>query len=195
MDADIRQITKKYNKQYTELDRLELGLQPYGQKYLHSTFTNGEISGGRIEYVRLFSIVAVFILIIACINVMNLSTARSLKRAKEIGVRKAIGAFRSSLVLQFLGEAFVFTCMAVMISLLLVMLFLPAFNQLTGKSIVAPFSDFRFWTSITGLTLLTGLVAGSYLAKKRIGSIPICTLHHFYHRHHDCFKSIKIRSK
>src|SRR6185295_17550157 len=75
VDADIRQITKKYNKQYTELDRLELGLQPYGQKYLHSTFTNGEISGGRIEYVRLFSIVAVFILLIACINFMNLSTA------------------------------------------------------------------------------------------------------------------------
>ena len=176
VDADIRQITKKYNKQYTELDRLELGLQPYDQKYLYSNFTTGEISGGRIEYVRLFSIVAVFILLIACINFMNLSTARSLKRAKEIGVRKAIGAFRSSLVLQFLGEAFVFTCMAVMISLLLVMLLLPAFNQLTGKSIVAPFSDFRFWTSITGLTLLTGLVAGSYPALLLSSFKPIAVL-------------------
>jgi hypothetical protein len=83
--SKIREFLKGYDKEYSQLDRLELGLQPFKEVYLHSHYSNGKISGGRIEYVRLFEFVAVFILLIACINFMNLSTARAMKRAKEIG--------------------------------------------------------------------------------------------------------------
>src|SRR4030095_3292901 len=100
---------------------------------------NGELSGGRIQYVQLFSIVAIFILLIACINFMNLTTARSLKRSKEIGVRKVVGALRSSLIRQFIGEAFLVVTLAVFFALLAVLLVLPLFNQLTLKQISIPF--------------------------------------------------------
>lgn len=88
---------------------VELGLQRFSDRYLHSTFKNGKIDGGRIEYVRLFTIVAIFILLIACINFMNLATARSVARAKEVGVRKVIGAKRAALIKQFIGEAILLT--------------------------------------------------------------------------------------
>ena len=95
-----------------------LGIQRYGDIYLHSNFDkNGELSGGRIQYVQLFSIVAIFILLIACINFMNLTTARSVKRAKEIGVRKVVGAVRFALIRQFIGEALLIVFIAVIISL------------------------------------------------------------------------------
>jgi putative ABC transport system permease protein len=164
VEKQIQYFIRKYDKEYSAIDRLELGLQRYDEKYLHSNFKDGYISGGRIEYVRLFSIVAIFILLIACINFMNLSTARSLKRAKEIGVRKVIGAIRSSLIKQFLGEALLFTAIAVLISLTLLTLLLSAFNNLTGKHIVYPVTDYRFWVSIVALTVITGSIAGSYPA-------------------------------
>lgn len=176
VDAEIRELIKKYNPQYTPLDRVELGLQRYNEKYLYSNFKDGEISGGRIEYVKLFSVVAIFILLIACINFMNLSTARSLKRAKEIGVRKAIGAIRRSLVIQFIGEALLFTSIAVIISVLLMIILLPAFNQLTGKSIITPYGDIRFWLSILTITVITGLIAGSYPALLLSSFKPIAVL-------------------
>lgn len=153
-----------YNKEQNEHFRIQLALQPFPERYLHSNFENGEISGGRIEYVRIFSIVAVFILLIACINFMNLTTARSLKRAKEIGVRKVIGAVKSLLVWQFIGEAILMTALAVIISLVLMLLTLPLFNELTGKQISPPFMHGYFWIFLIGLTLFTGLVAGSYPA-------------------------------
>ncbi|HEY4656011.1 MAG TPA: ABC transporter permease, partial [Cyclobacteriaceae bacterium] len=84
---------------------VRFGLQRFSEQYLHSNFENGEIAGGRVKYVRLFSVIAVFILLIACINFMNLTTARSVKRAKEIGIRKVAGAFRGALIRQFIGEA------------------------------------------------------------------------------------------
>ena len=98
----------------------------------------GNISGGRIQYVQLFSIVAIFILLIACINFMNLTTARSVKRAKEIGVRKVVGAMRSALIRQFIGEALVIVMLSVIVALLIVMLVLPQFNQLTDKANLHP---------------------------------------------------------
>jgi len=97
-------------------------MQPFHEYYLNSNFKNAEMEGGRIEYVRLFSIVAVFILLIACINFMNLATARSAKRAKEVGVRKVVGAVRSALIKQFVGEAMLLTIFAIIISVLLVTL-------------------------------------------------------------------------
>lgn len=170
-DADVDAVAKKlrtfikgYDKEYSDLDRLELGLQPFRETYLHSNFANGHISGGKIEYVRLFSYVAIFILLIACINFMNLSTARAMKRAKEIGVRKVNGAMKRSLVIQFLFEAMMFTTIAVLISLMLVQLLLPSFNLLTGKNIHSPLGNGMFWIGIGTLTFVTGVLAGSYPA-------------------------------
>ena len=145
--------------------RIELGMQRFDDLYLHSNFgPDGKLDGGRIEYVKLFSLVAVFILIIACINFMNLTTARSIKRSKEIGIRKVVGAFRSSLIRQFIGEAILLSFMAVLIALLLVAILLPFFNDLTGKHIPYPGLNVYFWLSILILTFVTGLVSGSYPA-------------------------------
>ena len=144
--------------------RLELGLQRFEDMYLNSTFKNGRPDGGRIEYVRLFSMVAIFILLIACINFMNLATARSVKRAKEVGIRKTIGAVRRALIGQFIGEALLLALLAVFAALIGAILLLPLFNDLTGKQIVLPLSTPTFWGSLLGLTVLTGLVSGSYPA-------------------------------
>ena len=144
---------------------IDFGLQRYDERYLHGKFDErGNIAGGRIEYVKLFSIVAIFILLIACINFMNLTTARSVKRAREIGVRKVVGALRSSLIGQFISESLLITIAAVSISLLLLILILPLFNQITQKQIELPFRDTLFWLKLAAITLVTGLVSGSYPA-------------------------------
>lgn len=143
---------------------IDLGVQPFSEQYLHGSFDNGKISGGRIEYVRIFSIVAIFILLIACINFMNLTTARSVKRAKEIGVRKVVGAVRSALVKQFISESLLITSLSVMIALLLLVVLLPVFNQVTQKQIELPFNQTGFWIKVVCITLVTGLVSGSYPA-------------------------------
>jgi putative ABC transport system permease protein len=176
VESKIQHFIAKYDKKYTQIDRLELGLQRYDEKYLHSNFKNGYITGGRIEYVRLFSIVAIFILLIACINFMNLSTARAIKRSKEIGVRKVAGAVRPVLIWQFLSEALFFTLMAVLISILLLILLLPVFNDLTAKQIVLPFNDYLFWLCIAVLTIITGCIAGSYPALLLSSFKPIAVL-------------------
>ncbi|WP_205573275.1 ABC transporter permease [Flavisolibacter nicotianae] len=144
--------------------KVRLDLQPFGDVYLHSTFKDGELSGGRIQYVRLFSVIAIFILLIACINFMNLTTARSVRRAKEIGVRKVVGAFRIALIRQFIGEALFFVFLAAIVSLVLVALVMPLFNELTHKQLTVPFADPRFLLGFAGLILLTGVVSGSYPA-------------------------------
>ncbi|MDN5284103.1 MAG: Duplicated orphan permease [Mucilaginibacter sp.] len=142
----------------------QLDIQPFSEKYLHGNFAGTKFSEGRIEYVHLFSIVAVFMLLIACINFMNLTTARSVKRAREIGVRKVVGAVRSVLIKQFIGESLLVTSLAVIVSLVLLVLLLPLFNQVTQKQITLPFDQVDFWLKLTGITLVTGLVAGSYPA-------------------------------
>ncbi|HEX4851150.1 MAG TPA: FtsX-like permease family protein, partial [Puia sp.] len=149
---------------YGSGNHVELGLQKYTDMYLNSTFKNGLPEGGRIEYVRLFTIIAVFILLIACINFMNLATARSVKRAKEVGIRKTIGAIRRKLIVQFIGEAMLFTFFAVLISLAFVFTSLPYFNNFTNKQIQFPFLSFSFWLDILALLCITGFVAGSYPA-------------------------------
>ena len=142
----------------------ELDLQPFTERYLYSNFKNGYIDGGRIEYVHLFAIIAFFILLIACVNFMNLTTARSVRRAKEVGVRKVIGALRTSLIKQFIGEAMMITLFSVIIALFFAIILLPLFNNLTGKHLSLPFNQWNFWAMIVVLLLLTGLVAGSYPA-------------------------------
>ena len=154
-----------YNKEQNAHSYIRLGIERYGDVYLYSNFDkNGYVSGGRIQYVQLFSIVAIFILLIACINFMNLTTARSVKRAKEIGVRKVVGAVRFALVRQFIGEALIIAGISVVISLLLVTLTLPAFNQFTHKQIQLPINEPLFWSGIAGLLLITGFISGSYPA-------------------------------
>ncbi|WP_298732036.1 ABC transporter permease [uncultured Chitinophaga sp.] len=165
--AKVQSVIKDFVYRYQRKDPAvtnELALQPFLETYLHSNFKNGHIEGGRIEYVRLFSIVAFIILLIACINFMNLATARSAKRAKEVGVRKVIGAYRSSLILQFTGEALMITAFAVVLAVIMAAALLPAFNQLTGKQLSLPLTQPLFWALLAGLLLLTGLIAGSYPA-------------------------------
>lgn len=161
--AKIKDFVYRYRPKI-EGERTELGIQPYAETYLHSIFKNGVLDGGRIEYVRLFTLVSIFILLIACINFMNLTTAQSAKRAKEVGLRKVIGAGRSSLVSQFLGEAMLLTACAFIVAILLAVLLLPAFNTLTGKHLSLPVTQPLFWLSLIGLLIVTGIVAGSYPA-------------------------------
>jgi len=132
-DANPDLVEKKITHILEKLDKdekpgtftQELAMQRFDKVYLHGNFTNGKIDGGRIGYVKLFSIVAVFILLIACINFMNLTTARSVKRAKEIGVRKVVGAVRSVLIKQFISESLLLTSLAVLISLFILAALLP----------------------------------------------------------------------
>ncbi|HEY1871563.1 MAG TPA: FtsX-like permease family protein, partial [Chitinophagaceae bacterium] len=148
----------------SESYRIELGLQRFDEMYLYGNFKNGNINGGRIEYVRLFSIIAVFILLIACVNFMNLTTARSVKRAKEIGIRKAVGAIRFALIRQFIAEAIFITCIALIFALMLSALVMPWFNQLTSKEISIPFNQLSFWFIVAVIAVITGFVSGSYPA-------------------------------
>jgi putative ABC transport system permease protein len=153
--------------------RRELGMQRYGDQYLHGDFSNGYPGGGRIGYVRLFSVIALFILLIACVNFMNLTTARSMRRAKEIGVRKVMGAARGLLIRQFVGEAVLMAAFAAMLAVLLLGLVLPAFNSLTGKHITVPYNRIGFWGSLAVLTLFTGLFSGIYPAVFLSGYKPV----------------------
>ncbi len=175
VEKKIRHITEKFETEQKNI-RIELGLQRFSDYYLRSEFRDGVPTGGRIEYVRLFSIVALFILLIACINFMNLTTARSVKRAKEIGVRKVMGAVRGLLIRQFIGEAILMAVLSAILALVIISLALPAFNQLTGKEIVLPINQLSFWASFVGITLLTGLVSGSYPAFYLSGFNPIRVL-------------------
>ncbi|MBT1703813.1 ABC transporter permease, partial [Chryseosolibacter indicus] len=168
--ADIRQVEKKINRfMKLHLDKndprkVTCGLQPFGDQYLIGNFVDGKPTDGRITYVRIFTGVAIFILLIACINFMNLATARSIKRAKEIGIRKVVGSSRASLIGQFLGESIVVSFLALVLSITLVHLLLPAFNIFTGKQIVSPLAEPKTLLVLLALILLTGFVSGSYPA-------------------------------
>ncbi len=129
--------------------------------HLYSDFKNGKEIGGFIEYVHLFTIIGALVLLIACINFMNLSTARSEKRAREVGVRKAIGSQRRDLIFQFLTESILITFVAFLLSVLFVQLALPSFNTLTGDSVSIPYSSPVFWIIMITYVLATGLLAGS----------------------------------
>lgn len=153
-----------------------LFLQAFEEMYLYSTFQDGRLVGGRIEYVRMFSMVAVFLLLIAAINFMNLATARSAGRAREIGVRKAVGAHRPSLVGQFLGEALLVALVAFGCALALALALLPFFNELTGKHLTAADLDGGLLLAGLGVTLVVGLLAGSYPALYLSSFSPLSVL-------------------
>ncbi|MDX1630093.1 MAG: ABC transporter permease, partial [Fulvivirga sp.] len=166
--ADISALREKLrhevneNTDYAADERIYL--QKFIDTYLYSQFENGVPVGGRIAYVKIMTIIAVFILIIACINFMNLATARSTRRTKEIGVRKVLGAFRSALSKQFYVESFIMAVLATMIATGIVYLLLPYFNYISSKQLFINWGDPYVWTGLAGITLITGLLSGSYPA-------------------------------
>ncbi|WP_026954505.1 ABC transporter permease [Algoriphagus vanfongensis] len=154
----------EYILERNEESNVELFAYPRGELYLHGQWKDGMPVEGRIKNVKLFAMIGIFVLIIACINFMNLSTAKSQKRAKEVGVRKVSGANKNSLVIQFLSESLLITLFAAVFAILLVQVTLPIFNNLTGKDMSVPYLSGFFWLQILGIIILTGLVAGSYPA-------------------------------
>ncbi len=158
-------------REHSKAQQRDMFLKPYSDNYLYGNYENGVQSGGRIRYVQLFSLIALFIIVIACINFMNLSTAKAAGRMKEIGIRKTIGAGRSTLVLQYIGESILMAFLSLAAALLLVTLLLPAFNQITGKQLT-----FHFHIAFLLITLLTGLLAGSYPALYLSGFNPVTIL-------------------
>ena len=164
--TDHQAVTSKisgYIKSKEEESHVDLFLKKYSEQYLYGKYSNGIPDGGRIDYVRLFSIIAIMILIIACINFMNLSTARATKRAHEVGVRKAIGASRGTLVKQFIGEAILIALFSMILSFVTTLALLPQFNEITDKAIELQFSPNLFGVAILTI-LITGILAGSYPA-------------------------------
>ena len=142
----------------------QLFLHPMSDWHLRSEFENGKSVGGDIRYVNLFGVIGLFVLILACINFVNLSTARSERRSKEVGIRKAIGSRRKELIGQFFSESFLVTGFAFIIALLLVNTLLPGFNLLADKEIAIPWQNPVFWTAAAGFSILTGLLSGIYPA-------------------------------
>jgi predicted permease len=170
----IKDFVKKKNNEGES--NVTLFLKPYSERYLYGRYENGKQSGGRIEYVRLFSIIAVFILVIACINFMNLSTARASRRAKEVGIKKSIGAQRQSLIFQYISESMVTSLLSLLVAIAVVWMFLPAFNIITDKKIVLTLSDPQLLAMLLGVTVFTGLLAGSYPALFLSGFKPAAVL-------------------
>ncbi len=161
IEPGLKAIFKKYNpKDYKDV-KAELFMQPLKDWHLYNDYKEGQAVGGFFYYVQLFGIIGVLVLLIACINFMNLSTARSEKRAREVGVRKAVGSQRKDLILQFLIESIVIAFIAALLSLLFVQLALTSFNTLTKTAITIPYSNPIFWCIIISYVLLTGLLAGS----------------------------------
>ncbi len=139
-------------------------LFPMNEWRLYSDFKDGKAAGGRIQFIWLFSIIGVFVLMLACINFMNLSTARSEKRAKEVGIRKTVGSARAQLIRQFLSESALVAFISFLFSIAVVLLLLPMFNKLADKAIRLPWNNGFFWLIALAFTFLTGLVSGSYPA-------------------------------
>lgn len=154
----------------------EIFLFPMDKWHLYSDFKEGKIAGGRIGFVWLFGTIGAFVLLLACINFMNLSTARSEKRAKEVGIRKTLGSLRGQLIGQFLSESVLMALLSAILAIFLVQFSFPFFNGLAGKQLSIPWTAPLFWILVPGFTLLTGLVSGSYPAFYLSGFQPIKVL-------------------
>ena len=154
----------------------ELFLHPMSKWHLYSEFKNGINVGGRVQFVWLFGIIGAFVLLLACINFMNLSTARSEKRAKEVGIRKAVGSIRGQLITQFFSESFLVVGLAFGLAVGLVLLSLVWFNQVADKQMVLPWMNPFFWLASLSFVALTGLLAGSYPAFYLSGFQPVKVL-------------------
>src|SRR5690348_6016454 len=153
----VHKIEKSEGKEQTHLFSMD-------KWHLYSDFKDGKIAGGRIQFIWLFLIIGVFVLLLACINFMNLSTARSEKRAKEVGIRKAVGSLRAQLIRQFLSESVLVALVSFVFAIIFVILLMPLFNNLADKHIELPWSSGLFWLIALAFTLVTGLISGSYPA-------------------------------
>ncbi|MGN6438670.1 MAG: ABC transporter permease [Agriterribacter sp.] len=163
-NTKMKPLKQKYDEE-ARTDKWEMFLYPMEKWRLYSSFTNGAEDGrGRIEFVRLFGIIAAFILLIACINFMNLSTARSERRAKEVGIRKVVGARKKSLIGQFIGESILLSFFAAVLALIIVMISLPSYNTLTQKTLFIDFGNANTWLAAIAFIVFTGILAGSYPA-------------------------------
>ncbi len=177
--ADVAKVNEKINKVVTthlEQARQPYFIYPFSKLHLYGKFQNGVSIGGDIEQIYLFVALAFGILLIACINFMNMATAKSEKRAKEVGIKKTIGANRISLIMQFLTETMVLTFIAVIIAIALLEVFLPAFNNLLNIKLSIGYFNASSWMWILGIVFLTGLIAGSYPAFFLSSFNPIQTL-------------------
>lgn len=165
--TDITALNNTINKIKKSKDKDEFSTYfafPMSKWRLHSEFKDGVNTGGMIEYVRLFTIIALVILLIACVNFMNLSTARSERRAKEVGVRKTLGSERKQLLFQFFSESLILASLAFIFSMIAVLLLLPSFNLLVDKQLTIPVTSWYFWVGALVIIFFTGMVAGSYPA-------------------------------
>jgi putative ABC transport system permease protein len=175
IDLINSKVKKLFNENYTE-QKSENFLFPLSDRHLYGEFLNGKSVGGDIERIYLFVALAFGILIVACINFMNMATAKSERRAKEVGIKKTIGATRGSLVTQFLTEAMVLTTAAVLIAVTIVEICLPLFNNLLGINIIISYTNTGYWLGIVIIALLTGLLSGAYPAMFLSSFNPIQTL-------------------
>lgn len=163
-DSKIKNITINHTKGTPDAATTEVFTQPLGRAYLYAKSQDGKLVAGQIVTVRLFGVIALFILLIACINFMNLSTARSERRAKEVGIRKVVGVQKKYLIMQFLGESILLSLLAFLIALFLVQISLSSFNQLVGKQLTINFADPLLWLFASLFIITTGVLAGSYPA-------------------------------
>lgn len=176
--TDVEAFNKKvtnFIRNYNKETIFSLFVRPFSSAYLYGHYENGKQAGGRIDYVRLFSIVALFILLIACINFMNLSTARASRRLKEVGIKKVVGSSRTTLIFQFLSEAVLIALLSLAVACFLVVAFLPVFNSVTGKQLAIDVTP-QLVGLLLGVTLITGLFSGSYPAFYLSGFNPISVL-------------------
>ncbi|TXJ93773.1 ABC transporter permease [Flagellimonas pelagia] len=177
-NTDQAAFNKKIDRfvdKYLDGNMFSLFTRKYSDAYLKGNYVDGIQSGGRITYVRLFSFIAILVLLIACINFMNLSTARVSRRFKEIGIKKTVGSTKRTLVVQFLTESIFLTCLSLILALLLVFLLIPAFNYVSGKELDLQLI-FQNAPVLILATLLTGLISGSYPAFYLSGFSPLATL-------------------
>lgn len=175
INSKIRSIKARHAKEEARFDP-QAFLHPMSKWHLYSEWENGLPVRGRIQYVWLFGLIGAFVLLLACINFMNLATARSQKRAKEVGVRKVVGSVRSQLIAQFFSESILIASIAAISALFLVQILLPFFNQIADKQIVFPWDSGKSWLLGLGFTVFTGLLAGSYPALYLSGFRPVKVL-------------------
>ncbi|HEY9488758.1 MAG TPA: ABC transporter permease, partial [Chryseosolibacter sp.] len=164
-----------YKKNEPEL-KVGFVLQPLSKVHLHSNFLADIPGHGNAQNVYIFTVVAVFILVVACLNFMNLATARAARRAKEVGLRKVVGAVRPHLIGQFLAESLVIALLSLVVALLIIYLVLPYFNTLGGKNLSFDFTNVQIIAGLLGITVFTGLLAGSYPAFYLSGFVPATVL-------------------
>ncbi|UBM57298.1 ABC transporter permease [Marinilongibacter aquaticus] len=176
--TDIAAFNKKIERfvdKYDEGNIFSLSVRPYSSVHLYDHYEEGKQEGGGIEYVKMFSIIAILVLVIAGVNFMNLSTARASRRLKEIGIKKAIGSTRKSLIFQFLVESITMSVLSCLLAILLIALAIPQFNFITGKELAFDFNSNTLLT-LLGLSVMTGLFSGSYPAFYLSGFDPVATL-------------------